>query len=141
VIPCLLALLVLLSSPSIAAETLPGPIEAWVLRTIDGDTLLVRARVWLGQDVTTHVRLLGIDAPELRGKCEAETAAAGRARDYVAAMIGKRPVTLTDLRVDKYGGRVLARVTAGGRDVSAALLRAGLAQPYRGGKRAGWCRI
>ena len=41
---------------------------------------------------------------------------------------------------DKHGGRIVAaastRTTA---DVSGALLAAGLARPYDGGRREGWC--
>jgi len=57
-----------------AAERLPGPVLARVMTILDGDTLEVQARIWLGQAVTTRVRLDGIDAPELIGKCGAEGA-------------------------------------------------------------------
>ena len=53
-------------------EIVPGPVPAEVLAVLDGDTLVVRARIWLGQDVETRIRLDGIDAPELKGKCESE---------------------------------------------------------------------
>ncbi|MBM3598041.1 MAG: nuclease [Alphaproteobacteria bacterium] len=136
----LAVLLALLSAPAIAAETLPGPIPARLVRIIDGDTLLVRAHIWLGHEVTTLVRLLGIDAPELRGRCAEESAAAERARAFVARVVGRSDVTLTDLRFDKYGGRVLARVEVRGQDLARALLAEGLARPYRGKMRAGWCQ-
>jgi len=32
-------------------ETVAGPISARVLRVIDGDTIVVHARIWLGQDI------------------------------------------------------------------------------------------
>ena len=32
------------------AEIVPGPIPARIVRVIDGDTIVVRARIWLGQD-------------------------------------------------------------------------------------------
>lgn len=53
-------------------EPLAGPIPAMVVKVVDGDTLNVRARIWINQELDTAVRLLGIDAPELNGACEAE---------------------------------------------------------------------
>ncbi|WP_290897841.1 thermonuclease family protein [Hoeflea sp.] len=41
-------------------------------------------------------------------------------------------------RTDRYG-RTLACVYADGRDVAKALIAAGLARPYDGGRREGWC--
>jgi hypothetical protein len=55
-----------------AAEILPGPILAVVTEVVDGDTIGVRARIWLGQDVEIQVRILDINTPELRGHCEKE---------------------------------------------------------------------
>jgi micrococcal nuclease len=34
-----------------AAEVLPGPIPAVVTEVVDGDTIGVRARIWLGQQI------------------------------------------------------------------------------------------
>src|SRR5437764_15297572 len=45
---------------------------AEILRVLDGDTFEARVRVWPGLDITTKVRLRGIDAPELRAHCEDE---------------------------------------------------------------------
>ena len=44
-----------------------GTHAAEVLRVIDGDTFEARVHVWPGIDITTRVRLRGIDAPELGG--------------------------------------------------------------------------
>ena len=51
------------------SEVLAGPVPARILRVIDGDTLRVRTRIWLGMDMEIDVRINGIDAPELRGRC------------------------------------------------------------------------
>ena len=121
---------------------LPGPIPAQADAVIDGDTLRVRARIWLDQEVDTIVRLEGIDAPELDGSCGSERELAARARDRLAELIGDGVIALLQVRHDKYGGRVLATVTdARGRDVGAALVRAGLARAYQGGARVSWCPI
>lgn len=136
-------ILVLLSGlpPAHAAERLAGPVEAEVLRVVDGDTLVARARIWLGQTVETHVRLAGVDAPELRGKCAEEKARALAAREALARLVGDGPVMLADIESDKYGGRVLARVATGAHgDIAAALVAGGYVRAYGGGARSGWCR-
>ena len=56
-----------------AAERLAGPYPAEVERIVDGDTLAVRVAIWLEQDLNVLVRIRGIDAPELRGRCDDET--------------------------------------------------------------------
>ncbi len=113
---------------------------------VDGDTLEVRARIWLGQELTTRVRLAGIDAPEARSDCPRERVLADRARAFLSARLrpaGARApaaVRLHDIRNGKYAGRVLARVeSAAGLDLGRALLAAGLARAYDGGRRAPWC--
>jgi endonuclease YncB( thermonuclease family) len=107
---------------------------------VDGDTLGVRVHVWLGQQVETRVRILGVDAPELRARCAEERLRAEAARDWLRDRVGSRDVILRDVRYDKYGGRVLARVaTAEGADLAQELLERNLARPYGGGRRDGWC--
>ena len=93
-----------------AAEPLPGPVSAEVVRVIDGDTIEVRVRVWLGQFVETRVRLADIDAPELRGACAGETALAQRALAHLADLLATGAVTLRDIRYGTFAGRVVARV-------------------------------
>ena len=118
---------------------------ARVVEVIDGDTLGVRVRIWLDQDVATRVRLDGIDAPELRGRCEQERALARRAADFVAGKVMSEAgagtlVRLHEVRYGKYARRVVARVEMeDGEDLAQALLDAGLARPYDGGRRASWC--
>ena len=144
----LAVLLALWASPSAGAargDVLEGPVPAVVEGVIDGDTLKVRAHIWLGQEVAVHVRLAGVDAPEMSGACARERALAERARAFVARRLisaaedGPR-VRLREVRYGKYAGRVVARVeTVAGLDLATALLAAGLAQPYDGGKRPDWC--
>jgi micrococcal nuclease len=124
---------------SIAAEdVLNGPVNAELLRVIDGDTIEVRARIWLGLDLTTRVRLSGIDAPELDGVCRAEREKARAAKLLLLRSLSPT-LMLNDIRHDKYGGRVVARVgTATVDDVGGVLTAAGLAVPY--GNTARWCR-
>lgn len=121
-------------------EGVSGPVSASVLRVIDGDTIAVRARIWIGQSVETRVRIAGVDAPELRGDCAFEIELAKAARDLVSSALGDEPASLWDVRYDKFGGRVLARVeSSAGEDIATLLIAAGLGRPYDGGKRAPWC--
>jgi len=132
-------------APAHGEERLTGPLSAQVLRVLDGDTLEVRAQIWLGQAVTTRVRLAGVDAPELSGKCPDEKALAARARAFLSARIGAAAdapgqVVLRDVRYGKFAGRVLARVeTPRGEDLAGGLISAGLARPYSGRRRQSWC--
>jgi endonuclease YncB( thermonuclease family) len=113
---------------------------AEVIRVLDGDTFEARVRIWPGMDVTTRVRLRGIDAPELRARCEDERVKALATRDALTRILSEGNVGIARVGQDKYGGRVDADVsTARTPDVSAALLERGLARRYSGGRRAGWC--
>jgi len=117
-----------------------GAYAAEVLRVLDGDTFEARVRAWPGIDITTKVRLRGIDAPEMRARCPEERAKAEAARDALAAMLRGTEVIISRVGLDKYGGRVDAdAATAQTPNISAAMLAAGLARPYRGGRREFWC--
>jgi endonuclease YncB( thermonuclease family) len=139
------------------SEVLQGQVVVRMIRVIDGDSLEVEARIWLGQSLRIQVRLEGIDAPELRGACNGEKALAQRAKAELSQLFEARgeeePVLLLyDIRNDKYGGRALARVHLAktpadekkprledGRDLGQHLLSRGLARPYEGGRRIAWC--
>lgn len=117
-----------------------GPIEALVVAVRDGDTVVARARLWFGIEITVAVRMRDADAPELKGKCAWEREQAIAARDFVAARLLNRMVVLRDIKPDKFGQRVDARVLIGGEPIAEAVIAAGLARFYDGeGKRAGWC--
>jgi endonuclease YncB( thermonuclease family) len=114
--------------------------RAEVLRVLDGDTFEARVQIWPGIAVTTRVRLRGIDAPELRARCQEERVKAEAARDALSAMLADGPIGIRQVTLDKYGGRVVAdAATRATPDVSAALLAAGLVRRYDGGKRESWC--
>jgi endonuclease YncB( thermonuclease family) len=124
-----------------AGEVIKGPVAADVVRVVDGDTLKLKVHIWIGQTIEVDVRVAGIDAPELKGKCPAERARAAEARAYLDHLVGGRAVRIAQVRNDKYGGRVIADVdeeTAG--DIGAAMLARGLARAYDGGKREPWCQ-
>jgi endonuclease YncB( thermonuclease family) len=113
---------------------------AELLRVIDGDTFEARVRIWPGMDVTTRVRLRGVDAPELHARCDDERVKAIAAREALAQILSEGSIGISGVGQDKYGGRVDAAVsTARTPDVSAAMLDGGFARRYSGGRRASWC--
>jgi endonuclease YncB( thermonuclease family) len=114
--------------------------SADVLRVLDGDTFEARVRIWPGQDVTTRVRLRGIDAPELHARCDDERVRALAARDALVRILAEGAVAISQVGQDKYGGRVDAdAATSRTANVGAAMLDAGLARAYNGGRRQSWC--
>jgi endonuclease YncB( thermonuclease family) len=142
--PLFLFAICLAAAPSAAraGDVLSGPVEAEVLRVVDGDTLAVRAKIWLGQTIEIDVRLAGIDAPELHGACDRERDAAVRSKEALAALAEGHDVRLTNIKRDKFGGRVIANVgndEAG--DFSTAQLAQHFARAYDGGKRSPWCDV
>lgn len=141
------ALLVVLASAALppsaarAAKMFRGPVEARVIEVLDGDTFLAEALVWPGHTVTVNVRIRGIDAPEMKGRCDAERAAAIGARDALAGLIAQGGVIISNIAGAKYYGRVLADVaTPDGRALDRFLLDRNLVRPYGGGRRKAWCR-
>ena len=112
--------------------------NAKVIEVIDGDTIDVEARIWLGQTVKVRVRIDGIDTPELQGKCEDERKKAKEAKRLLESVIGTS-VELRHIRYGKYSGRVVSRVIIKGVDVAGLIIKAGLGRIYHGEKRNSWC--
>jgi endonuclease YncB( thermonuclease family) len=111
-----------------------------VLKTIDGDTFEARVHLWPGLDLTTKVRLRGIDAPELKAACAQELRMAEAASVALHGLLQDGEVTIYNIGPDKYQGRVVADVaTRRTPNVSGALLAGGFARAYDGGHRNGWC--
>jgi len=138
---------------SIAEQAVPAPppgpsdrlaagtrYPAEVLRVIDGDTFEARVGVWPGMDVTTKVRLRGVDAPELRANCAAERSKAEAARNALARLLAQGRVGISEVSLDKYGGRVVADAAARNTaSIAEALLAQGHVRRYGGGRRESWC--
>lgn len=140
---CLLCLALVCAAGTPHAESrgaIAGPVRAHLVRVLDGDTVEVLARIWPDHYVETRVRLAGIDAPELRGRCAEEIALAERAKARLAALLAGNRLLLADVHYGKYAGRVVARVlTEDGRDVAAILVAEKLARAYDGHRRMPWC--
>jgi micrococcal nuclease len=129
----------LTAAPALSKQELTGPVIANVVSVYDGDTLTVDAHPWPQITLRVSVRINGIDTPELRGRCLAEKDQAALARDHTKRLVGQQ-VTLSQVFLGKYAGRVVADVTtASGIDVAQALVTEGLARIYDGGTRHSWC--
>ncbi len=101
--------------------SLPGVCD----RVIDGDSLVVHVGIMPGLELHgIHVRLQGINAPELRHE------GGPAARDYLRSLLPvDAEITLVSSQEDKYG-RLLARVVlANGEDASSLMLASGNAVP------------
>ena len=90
--------------------------------SIDGDTIRCDHE---------RIRLVHIDSAELHGT---NPALAQAAKQHLATLIDGRIVTCAVAKRDRYG-RMLGDCDAGGVNLSRAMLDAGLAVPYEGGKR------
>lgn len=115
-----------------ATSVLAAPVSSQDIYLIDGDTAAV------GDD---RFRLVGYDTPETcKPKCRYEKAlgdeATRRARQLVQSA-GTVDFVILPGR-DKYG-RGLARIFLHGTDLGEILISEGLARPYYGGRRKGWC--
>ena len=82
-----IAFLCLLPRTSAAGDVIDGPVAASLVDVVDGDTLTLKAHIWIAQTIEMKVRLLGIDAPELHGDCDSERARARQAKEYLSSLV------------------------------------------------------
>lgn len=124
---------------SFADET--APVYATTGYIFDGDTFAAMVKLENGVMVSVRVRILGIDAPEIHGDCDSEIQIALKARDKLEKLLPNgSSVELSDIKDDKYLGRIDANVTlSDGRNVGTIMLNEKLARKYTGGKRQKWC--
>jgi endonuclease YncB( thermonuclease family) len=101
--------------------------EFKVVRVYDGDTFKA-----VGHDTEIKVRLVGIDAPETKtGKRESGQPFSQQSKKYLAGMVLNKNVQIKGYGTDQYN-RQLAVVFADGKNVNLELVKAGLAEVYRG---------
>ena len=123
----------------VAAAPLPVNYRFETIRVVDGDTIRGIVSIWPNLKVNIAVRVLGVDTPEMRGKCKAEKRLARKAKAFVKAFVAGQPVYLTNIKLGSFAGRVVATVKVDGLDIADALVGAGLGRSYFGGHREGWC--
>jgi endonuclease YncB( thermonuclease family) len=112
-----------------------------VTRVIDGDTFEVDAMFFPRELGNISVRVADIDTPEKkpRAKCEIEHALAMRATEFTKTMLLNKKVIVSNIKQDKYGGRIVATVYINNTKLSDLLITKGLAKPYGGGTKSSWC--
>ncbi|MGE4278174.1 MAG: thermonuclease family protein [Magnetospirillum sp.] len=122
-----------------STTTYAQSIDGKILFVVDGDTYQI---AHAGAPQGERVRARHFDTPEKGdlAQCAAEREKAGQASAFARRLLPRgATVVLSEFGRDRYG-RLLARVTlTDGTDIAAQLIGAGLAKPYEGGRKQGWC--
>ena len=101
--------------------------EIKVVRVTDGDTIKTRSD---GKEII--VRLVGIDAPETsKKKNEPGQPYSRKATQLLASLLLNKTITIKEYGSDQYG-RILGLVFSNGKNVNLEMVKAGLAEVYRG---------
>ncbi|RJP78979.1 MAG: nuclease [Desulfobacteraceae bacterium] len=101
--------------------------EFKVTRVYDGDTFKAT-----DHNIEIKVRLVGIDAPETKkGKRESGQPFSQQSKKFLTDMVLNKTVEIKGYGTDQYN-RQLAVVFVDGKNVNLELLKAGLAEVYRG---------
>ena len=101
--------------------------EFKVIRVYDGDTINA-----VNDENEIKVRLVGIDAPETKkGKRNPGQPYSQRAKKFLASMVLDKNVDVKEYGKDRYG-RILGVVYLDKTDVNLEMIKAGLAEVYRG---------
>ena len=120
VIITLLAILLILPAASIAEQLR-------VVRVTDGDTIKAAT-----DQIGIIIRLVGIDAPEKsRKKNEPGQPYSRKATKYLASLVLNKTITVQEYGTDRYG-RILGVVFVNGTNANLEMVKAGLAEVYRG---------
>jgi len=98
---------------------------------VDGDTFYLSGE---------KVRIAGIDAPETHPpRCDYEAQLGEEATEKLHDLLNSGAVTMTSIDRDRdVYGRLLRNVAVDGADVGEAMVSAGVAREYAGGRRP-WC--
>jgi endonuclease YncB( thermonuclease family) len=116
----LISLLLLLPTLSLAGEFK-------VTRVYDGDTIKAQ-----GYDIEIKVRLVGIDAPETsRKKRDPGQPYSQQSKKYLAGLLLNKTVDIKGYGLDGYS-RILGVIYLDGKNINIEMVRAGLAEAYRG---------
>jgi len=102
-----------------------------VTKVYDGDTIKAT-----GHDIEINVRLAAIDTPETPRRNRPGQPYSEQAKKHLAGLILDKPVKIKGYGLDRLN-RILALVYLNGRNINLEMVRAGLAEVYRGGKPIG----
>jgi endonuclease YncB( thermonuclease family) len=101
--------------------------EYQVSRVVDGDTIIV-----IKGDAKTTIRLVGIDAPEVsHAKNQPGQPFSHQSTKHLAGLVLNKIADIKSYGPDRYG-RALAEVFLDGNNINLEMVKAGLAEVYRG---------
>ena len=120
-----LGIIVVVFLLAVSASSLAGQLS--VIRVTDGDTVKVTGN---GEKMT--IRLVGIDAPEIsKKKNQPGQPFSRKSTKYLASLVLNKSVEVKSYGTDRYG-RTLGVVSVDGKDMNLEMVKAGLAEVYRG---------
>jgi len=140
-------ILFFLFTGTVNAQAEEPKIYNWeVLRVIDGDTIQI-ANEFLPKELNLSVRMKGVDTPEKggRAKCQKENILAQKATIFIKnafenAKKNNQKINFSEIKWDKYGGRIVAKIMIEKNDLGDDLIKKGLAVAYFGDKKTkNWC--
>ncbi len=106
----------------------------------DGDTCYIIIKALPEKLEKMSIRILGIDTPEIRGKCAKEKELALKARIFANKVFRSADkIEFKNLQWGKYGGRLLSDVYLDDKLYSKMIIDKGLARSYDGKTKKGWC--
>ncbi len=97
-----------------------------VLKVYDGDTILVQ-----GLDLTFKVRLAGIDCPEIGYKGQKSQPYSQKAKTFLQQILNRKKIQIKSYGMGGYN-RQLAEIFLDRQNVNIEMIKAGLAEVYRG---------
>src|SRR5262245_66139186 len=101
-------------------------VSASMVRTIDGDSFVGQMDIWPGLIATAHIRVLGVDTPEMKAPT---MEAAQKARAYAQEWLNRDDFLVAigcgNEKAQDSFGRYLGQVTRGGRNLAEDVISAG----------------
>ncbi len=97
-----------------------------VLKVYDGDTIKVT-----GFDLTFKIRLVGIDSPEIGYKGQKTQPFSQKAKQHLESLLDNRKIAIKSYGTGAYN-RQLAEVFVNNKNINMEMIRAGLAEVYKG---------
>ena len=111
--------------------------KATILKVVDGDTLDCLLDVGFNILLKQRLRLAGINTPECRTRDLREKELGLKAKEFTGDFVKEKEVLIHTIKKGKFG-RMLCEVFVNGKSLNKALVKAGLAREYFGGKRLKW---
>lgn len=139
-----LAIALLMFWVSAVPAKLWGPYDAQYVKNYDGDTATFVVHIFYDEFQPMQVRVVGIDNPEIRGKCRAEKHLALQAKEKAREILTSVEYVLVVVHhgEDNFG-RPLVTIDVDGEDFGELMIEEGLAKPwdYNREPKPKWCGV